>query len=174
MKAEGGKDMKGGEMNAEQKGAADSKSQTTGQSETKQPAQTGKSTQTGQTTPKSQTGQTTTQTQPGQQPGQTQSQSGTSVQSQTTGQAGAAAKLSTEQRTQITTVIRDQHVAPVTNVNFSISVGTRVPRNVSFHTLPERVITIYPEWRRFKFIIVREQIVIIDPNTFEIVAILEV
>jgi len=174
MKAEGGKDMKGGKMNAEQKGAADSKSQTTGQSETKQPAQTGKSTQTGQTTPKSQTGQTTTQTQPGQQPGQTQSQSGTSVQSQTTGQAGAAAKLSTEQRTQITTVIRDQRVAPVTNVNFSISVGTRIPRDVSFHVLPERVVAIYPEWRGFKFIIVREQILIIDPNTFEIVAILEV
>ncbi|TMK11097.1 MAG: DUF1236 domain-containing protein, partial [Alphaproteobacteria bacterium] len=113
---------------------------------------------------------------PGQQPGQTttQSQSGTSVQSQTTGQAGAAAKLSTEQRTQITTVIRDQHVAPVTNVNFSISVGTRVPRDVSFHVLPERVVAIYPEWRGFKFIIVREQILIIDPNTFEIVAILEV
>ena len=164
MKAEGGKDMKGGKMNAEQKGAADSKSQTTTQS------------QSGQTTPKSQTGQTTTQTQPGQQPGQTttQSQSGTSVQSQTTGQAGAAAKLSTEQRTQITTVIRDQHVAPVTNVNFSISVGTRVPRDVSFHVLPERVVAIYPEWRGFKFIIVREQILIIDPNTFEIVAILEV
>ena len=90
------------------------------------------------------------------------------------GQAGAAAKLSTEQRTQITTVIRDAHVAPVTNVNFSISVGTRVPRDVSFHVLPERVVAIYPEWRGFKFIIVREQILIIDPNTFEIVAILEV
>ena len=49
----------------------------------------------------------------------------------TTGQAGAGAKLSTEQRTKITTVIRDQHVAPVNNVNFSISVGTRVPRDVS-------------------------------------------
>ena len=175
MKAEGGKEMKGGKMNAEQKG--ESKSQTTGQSETKQPGQTGKSTQSqqgqkpGQTTTQSQQGQ-----QPGQQPGQTttQSQSGTSVQSQTTGQAGAAAKLSTEQRTQITTVIRDQHVAPVTNVSFSISVGTRVPRDVSFHVLPERVVAIYPEWRGFKFIIVREQILIIDPNTFEIVAILEV
>ena len=51
--------------------------------------------------------------------------------SKTVGQAGAGAKLSTEQRTKITTVIREQHVAPVTNVNFSISVGTRVPRDVS-------------------------------------------
>ena len=50
--------------------------------------------------------------------------------SQTTGQAAAGGKLSSEQRTKITSVIRGQHVAPVTNVNFSISVGTRVPRDV--------------------------------------------
>ncbi len=156
MKAEGqpGKDMKaegksGKDMKAEQKGAADSKSQST-------------QSQTGQTTPKSQTGQTTTQ-----------SQSGTSVQSQTTGQAGAAAKLSTEQRTQITTVIREQHVQPLTNVNFSIAVGTRVPRDVRFHPLPREVVTIYPEWRGYEFVLVNNQIIVIDPRTFEIVAILE-
>jgi hypothetical protein len=103
----------------------------------------------------------------------TQSQTGQSTQSQTTGQAGAGAKLSTEQRTQITSVIKEQHVQPTTNVNFSISVGTRVPRDVTFHTLPERVVTIYPEWRGFKFILVKEQIVIVDPNTYEIVAIIE-
>jgi len=105
---------------------------------------------------------------------QTQTQGGAAGQSTTTtGQAGAAAKLSTEQRTQITSVIHEQRVAPVTNVNFSISVGTRIPREVTFHTLPERVVTIYPEWRRYKFILVKEQIVIVDPNTYEIVAILE-
>jgi hypothetical protein len=105
---------------------------------------------------------------------QTQTQGGAAGQSTTTtGQAGAGAKLSTEQRTQITSVIKEQHVQPVTNVNFSVSVGTRVPRDVTFHTLPERVVTIYPEWRRYKFILVREQIVIVDPNTYEIVAVLE-
>ena len=61
--------------------------------------------------------------------------------SQTVGQAGAGAKLSSEQRTRITTVIRDQHVAPVNSVNFSISVGTRVPRDVSFHPLPAEIVT---------------------------------
>ena len=162
MKAEGREGQKSN-MNAEQKGAADSKSQTTtGQS--KQTGQTGQSTQsqTGQTTPQSQTGQTTNQ-----------SQTGTSVQSQTTGQAGAAAKLSTEQRTQITTVIRNQRVEPLNNVNFSISVGTRVPRDVRFHPLPREVVTIYPEWRGYEFVLVHGQIVVIDPRTFEIVAILE-
>jgi len=95
--------------------------------------------------------------------------------SQTTiGQAGAGAKLSTEQRTQITTVIRNEHVAPVTNVNFSISVGTRIPREVRYHPLPAEVVTIYPEWRGYNYVLVRDQILVIDPQTLEIVAILDV
>lgn len=93
----------------------------------------------------------------------------------TTGQAGAGAKLSTEQRTKITTVIRNERVAPVDNVNFSIAVGTRVPREgVSFRPLPVEVVTIYPEWRGYEFIRVRDQILVIDPATYEIVAILDV
>jgi len=73
----------------------------------------------------------------------------------TTGQAGAGAKLSTDQRTKITTVIRNEHVAPATNVNFSIAVGTRVPREgVTLRPLPAEVITIYPEWRGYEFILV--------------------
>jgi hypothetical protein len=93
--------------------------------------------------------------------------------SQTTGQAGSGAKLSTEQRTRITTVIRDQHVAPVTSVNFAVSIGTRVPREIGFHPLPTEIATIYPEWRGYEFFLVREQIVVVDPRTLEIVAVLE-
>jgi hypothetical protein len=93
--------------------------------------------------------------------------------SQTTGQAGAGAKLSSEQRTKITTVIRDQHVAPVNNVNFSIVVGSRVPRDVSFHPLPTEIVTIYPDWRGYEFVLVGNQIVVVDPRTFEIVAVLD-
>jgi len=93
--------------------------------------------------------------------------------SQTVGQAGAGAKLSSEQRTRISTVIRGQHVQPTTNVNFSISIGTRVPRDVSFHPLPAEVVTYYPEWRGYEFILVNEQIVVVDPGTFEIVAVID-
>jgi hypothetical protein len=91
----------------------------------------------------------------------------------TTGQAGAGAKLSTEQRTKITTVIRNQHVQPTTNVNFSIAVGTRVPRTVSFHPLPTEIVDIYPSWRGYEFFLVRDQIVVVDPRTLEIVAVRE-
>lgn len=92
----------------------------------------------------------------------------------TTGQAGAGAKLSSEQRTQISTTIKQQNVAPVTNVNFNVSIGTRVPRDVSFHVLPSSVVTIYPQWRGYKFVMVREEIVIVDPNTYEIVEIIRI
>ena len=104
-----------------------------------------------------------------------QNAQGQSSTSTTVGQAGAAGKLSTEQRTQITSVIREERVAPVTNVNFSISVGTRIPREgIELHALPSRVVSIYPEWRTYKYILVKEEIVIINPDTYEIVAVLNV
>jgi len=90
----------------------------------------------------------------------------------TTGQAGAGARLTTEQRTRISTVIRDQHVAPVGNVNFAVSVGTRVPREIGFHPLPQEIVTIYPDWRGYEFFLVRDEIVVVDPRTLEIVAVL--
>jgi Protein of unknown function (DUF1236) len=93
--------------------------------------------------------------------------------SETVGQAGAGSKLTTEQRTRITTVIRDQHVAPVSNVNFAVSIGTRVPRDIGFHPLPAEIVTIYPEWRGYEFFLVRNEIVVVDPRTLEIVAVLE-
>jgi hypothetical protein len=100
---------------------------------------------------------------------------GTETRTQTTvGQAGAGAKLSTEQRTKITTVIRNERVAPVDHVDFSIAVGTRVPRErISFRPLPAEVVTVYPEWRGYEFFLVRDQIIVVDPRTLEIVAVLE-
>jgi hypothetical protein len=93
--------------------------------------------------------------------------------SQTVGQAGAGAKLSTEQHTKITTVIRNQHVEPLRNVNFSIAVGSRVPRDVSFHPLPAEVVTVYPEWRGYEFVLVNNQIIVINPRTLEIVDVID-
>jgi hypothetical protein len=96
---------------------------------------------------------------------------GSRTQTTTTGQAGAG-KLSTEQRTKITSVIREQRVAPADHVNFAISVGTRVPREVGFHPLPAEVVSVYPEWRGYEFFLVRDEIVVVDPRTLEIVAVL--
>ncbi|PZA11839.1 hypothetical protein DNX69_12115 [Rhodopseudomonas palustris] len=92
----------------------------------------------------------------------------------TTGQAGARAKLSGEQRSKITTAIKNQRVEPQININFSISVGTRVPRDVRFDPLPAEINTIYPDWRGYEFFRVRDEIVVVDPRTLEIVAVLDI
>ena len=57
-------------------------------------------------------------------------------------------------------------------MTFSILVGTRVPRDVHFYPLPVEVISVYPAWRGYEFILVGDQIVIIDPGSFEIVAVI--
>jgi len=91
----------------------------------------------------------------------------------TTGQGAAgSARLTTEQRTKISSVIREQKVER-TNLNVSVSVGTRIPASVHLYALPQQVLVIYPEWRGYEYILVGEQIVIINPRTHEIVAVIE-
>ena len=92
----------------------------------------------------------------------------------TTGQGAAAgsAKLTTEQRTKITSIIRQHKVEPA-HLNVSVSVGTRIPASVHVYPLPVEVISIYPEWRGYDYILVGDEIVIINPRTHEIVAIVE-
>ena len=102
---------------------------------------------------------------------------GETSRSTTTGQGAAgsraAVNLSAEQKTTVRTVIREKVKAqPLTNVNFSISVGTRVPRDVRYYPLPAEIVQIHPAWSGYHFILVNDQIVILDPSTFEIVAII--
>ena len=93
---------------------------------------------------------------------------------QTTGQGGGAqAQISTEQRTQIRqTVMRVGDAPRVSSVNFSLSVGTVVPRTVKYVLLPPRVVEIYPAWRGYHFFIVGDQIVIVEPGSLRIVAVI--
>lgn len=102
-----------------------------------------------------------------------QTPSGTEQNRTTTGQGAAgSAKLTTEQRTKISSVIKSQKVESV-RLNVSVSVGTRIPADVRLHSLPQEVIVIYPEWRGYDYILVGDQIVIVNPRTHEIVAIIE-
>jgi hypothetical protein len=86
---------------------------------------------------------------------------------------GANVQLTQDQRTKIKdVVVRDRNVARVDNVDFNIRVGVAVPRTVHVAVLPAEVVTIVPEYRGFEYVVVGDQLLIIDPNTLEIVAIL--
>lgn len=105
---------------------------------------------------------------------QSPSRNGGTAQQGRDGQGGAAsATLSTEQRTQIRqTIISERNAPRVANVNFSVNVGTVVPRSVKLVTVPQSVITIHPAWRGYRYFIVGDEIVIVEPGTLRIVAVL--
>lgn len=93
----------------------------------------------------------------------------------TTGNAATSATAAppAEKRTQISTAIKQEKVKEVTNVNFNISVGARVPASVHYYPLPARIVEIYPEWRGYDFILVNGRYIILRPDTHEIVYIIE-
>jgi peptidoglycan hydrolase-like protein with peptidoglycan-binding domain len=64
-------------------------------------------------------------------------------------------------------------VPRVTNVNFSVSVGTVVPTRVRVVAVPAAIIEIRPEFRNHLYFVVREEIVIVD-NRRRIVAVIPV
>ena len=107
-----------------------------------------------------------------------QSSSSTTTQQSTTGQgaAASAANIPTEQRTKITSVIKQQNVQRVdkAKLNVDIRVGARLPESgIHFYPLPTQVVEIHPAWRGFEYILVGDEILVINPRTHEIVAILQ-
>jgi hypothetical protein len=94
-----------------------------------------------------------------------------------TEQSGSSQRvqLTEEKRTNIhQTILRDRNVNRVNNVNFSINVGTRVPRSVRLEVLPADVIQIVPEYRSYRYFVVDDQICIVEPSTYEIVEVIRV
>jgi hypothetical protein len=83
-----------------------------------------------------------------------------------------SANLTNQQRTKITAVVMQHKVAPV-RLDVAVRVGTRISDSVHFYPLPQEVFVIYPEWRDFDYILVGDEIVVLDPRTHEIVGILE-
>ena len=107
-----------------------------------------------------------------------QSTRGTQTNGQSTATANTnagnaqGASLSSDQRSRITDVIKKENIRPETNANFSLSVGTAVPRTVHLRRLPREIIQVEPAWRRYEFVLVNGELVIINPRNFEIVAVM--
>jgi hypothetical protein len=121
--------------------------------------------------------QRTGQTQPNgteQHTGQMQQNGGPSRDTaQDKGTGSHAAQLTNDQRVKIKGIIgREHNVVRANNVDFNVSVGTAVPRSVHVAVLPPEIVTVVPEYRGFDYIVVGDQLLIIDPHTLEIVAIL--
>ena len=82
--------------------------------------------------------------------------------------------LTPERRSTIRQTIVRQNVKPMREVNFSVNVGVAVPRNVEVYILPAPVVEVVPQYRGYRYFVLADgRIVILDPDTFEIVYIFE-
>jgi Protein of unknown function (DUF1236) len=87
---------------------------------------------------------------------------------------GSTVNLTTEQRTKIReTVLVGGNAPRVSNVNFSLRVGTVVPTSVRVVEVAPVLVEIHPEWRGYFYFVVGDEIIIVDRN-HHIVAILAV
>ncbi|MCP3402008.1 MULTISPECIES: DUF1236 domain-containing protein [unclassified Bradyrhizobium] len=84
----------------------------------------------------------------------------------------ASVNINDQQRTRISASISHLNVQPLTNVNFSLSVGAVVPRDIRLQPLPAEVVEIVPQYRGYNFVLVKDEIVIIEPSTYKIVTVL--
>ncbi len=80
--------------------------------------------------------------------------------------------LSPGQKTRLHKIISGGDVQHVNHVDFPLSVGTRVPHTVTLYNIPQTIVDILPQYRDFEYVVVGNEMVIIDPDTLEIVAVL--
>jgi len=116
--------------------------------------------------------------QPGQPQGQAgQTQSGTSTSQPGarqggTSSTGAALNPAPEQQSKISEAFSKQKVKSVTDTNVSFSVGSSLPSSVRTYDVPRDVVTIYPQYRGYRYSVVRDEIIIIEPRTHKVVSVI--
>src|SRR5262249_27987701 len=82
------------------------------------------------------------------------------------------AKLSRDQHTRLRhafTINRDR----ISRVQFTRRVGTRIPRSVRLFVVPAAVLAIFPYYRDYRYVVEGDTICIVDPDTYEIVDVLD-
>jgi hypothetical protein len=98
------------------------------------------------------------------------------LQGNASGQMRGQHQLSEEQRTHIRQTLIDPHGAPrVGHVDFDVRVGTQIQRGqIDLIQVPDTLVQIDSEWQGFLYFVYEDEIVVVDPNDMEIVAVLPV
>ena len=80
--------------------------------------------------------------------------------------------LSSEQRTKVQGAFKGHLTSTKADVNIDVRVGVAIPRDFTLVDIPEDVVVIVPEWRRYKYVLIGDEICIVDPDTYEIVEVI--
>jgi hypothetical protein len=82
--------------------------------------------------------------------------------------------LTTQQRTMMRERVLTSKAPRVSHVNFAIHVGTVVPSSVRVVEVPPTIVEIRPEWRGYRYFVHNDEIIIVEPRSLKIVAVLDV
>jgi hypothetical protein len=74
-----------------------------------------------------------------------------------------------EKKREVTTVFAKYRGKAVANVNVRATVGVAVPRTVTLVEVPQDIVVIVPEYKRYKYFITDDVVCIVDPETYVIV-----
>jgi Protein of unknown function (DUF1236) len=83
------------------------------------------------------------------------------------------AALSAEQHVKIRDTLRVEKSERLTNVPFSTKVGEAIPGTVHLYVLPVSIMEYAPQYRGYEYVLVGDEILIIDPSTLRIVAVID-
>ena len=87
--------------------------------------------------------------------------------------SGPPAALSIEQHAKIRDTLRAEKSERLTNVPFSNRVGEAIPGTVHLYVLPVSIMEYAPQYRGYEYILVGDEILIVDPRMLRIVAALD-
>jgi len=54
-----------------------------------------------------------------------------------------------------------------------VRVGVTLPRTVEYRTVSEEIVRLVPQFRGYRYIIVEDDIIIVEPETYRIVYVIE-
>jgi hypothetical protein len=92
----------------------------------------------------------------------------------TSNETTGSINISAEQKTVIKNTIVETNVKPV-DVDFKVSIGVSVPKTIELHPLPPKVVEIVPAYREYVYFIIADgTIVIVDPDSYEVVYVITV
>jgi hypothetical protein len=87
--------------------------------------------------------------------------------------SGPPAALSSEQHAKIRDTLRVEKSERLTSVPFSHKVGEAIPGTVHLYALPVSIMEYAPQYRGYEYILVGDEILIVDPRTLRIVAVID-
>ena len=86
--------------------------------------------------------------------------------------AKAAPQLTEEKQQKIRLSVKNAKVDHTAKLAIQLTVGAEVPRNLHFYPFPKEVAENVPEYGDYFYVVAAEKIVVIDPVSYRIVAIL--